>query len=87
MAPPAVQPRAGGALDSLLVKEEHVITHGAIEGEYVLKERRTDGSVVLIPADPYPAVTPSYPGETASDADIAALEREHGAFLPPDGEG
>jgi hypothetical protein len=71
-----------------LVKEQpqHVTVDGAIHGDYVLEEERPDGSVLLRPA-PYPAVLPNYPGRPATDAEFAQFESEHGAFLPPDGEG
>jgi hypothetical protein len=65
----------------------HVTLSGDISGEYVVEDRRADGSLVLVPDASYPAVVPAFSGRPATAEEFAAFEAEYGPFLPADGEG
>lgn len=64
----------------------HVTLSGDIVGEYIVKDRRPNGELTLVP-DTYPAVMPEYDGRPATAEEFAAFEAEYGPFLPADGEG
>lgn len=69
-----------------MASESHVTLSGDIVGEYIVKDRRPNGELTLVP-DTYPTVTPEYGGRPATVEEFAAFEAEYGPFLPPDGEG
>lgn len=69
-----------------MASEPHVTLSGDIVGEYIVKDRRPNGELTLVP-DTYPAVMPEYDGRPATAEEFAAFEAEHGPFLPADGEG
>jgi hypothetical protein len=74
-----------------MASEPHVTLSGDIVGQYVVKDRRPDGRLVLVP-DAYPTVTwaemkdPAARDMTPEESE--AFWREHGPHMqPPDGEG
>lgn len=69
-----------------MASEPHVTLSGDIVGEYIVKDRRPNGELTLVP-DIYPTVTPKYGGRPATAEEFAAFEAEYGPLLPPDGEG
>jgi hypothetical protein len=76
---------------SVVAAQPHVTLSGDIVGEYVVEDRRPDGRLLLVP-DTYPTVTwaemlERSGGRDATPEEFAAFKAEHGAFLPPDGEG
>ncbi len=60
----------------------HVTLSGDIVGEYVVKDRRPDGELRLVP-DEYPATVPKYGGRRATPEEF----EQHFGDLPTDGEG
>lgn len=70
----------------VMASEAHVTLSGDIVGAYIVKDRRPNGELTLVP-DTYPAVTPEYDGRAATAEEFAAVEAECGPFLPADGEG
>lgn len=70
----------------VMASEAHVTLSGDIVGAYIVKDRRPNGELTLVPAT-YPAVTPDYDGCPATAEELAAVEAEYGPFLPADGEG
>jgi hypothetical protein len=69
-----------------MASEPHVTLSGDIVGEYIVKDRRPNGELTLVP-DTYPVVVPEYDGRPATAEEFAAFEAEYGPFLPADGEG
>lgn len=70
----------------VMASEPHVTLSGDIVGAYIVKDRRPNGELTLVP-DTYPAVAPEYSGRPATADEFAAVEAEYGPFLPADGEG
>jgi hypothetical protein len=65
-----------------MASEPHVTLSGDIVGEYVVKDRRPDGELRLVP-DEYPATVPKYGGRRATPDEL----EQHFGDLPTDGEG
>jgi len=65
-----------------MVSDPHVTLSGDIVGEYVVKDRRPDGELRLVP-DEYPATVPKYGGRRATPEEF----EQHFGDLPTDGEG
>jgi hypothetical protein len=60
-----------------------VTLSGDINGDYVVEDRRPDGSLVLVPDASYPGVVPAFSGRPATSEEFRALLGD----LPTDGEG
>ncbi len=59
---------------------------GALEGEFIITEERDANEFVITRDTSWKAMLGK--GERdATEEEIAALEAEHGSFLPADGEG
>jgi hypothetical protein len=74
-----------------MASEAHMTLSGDIVGEYIVKDRRPNGELTLVP-DTYPKVTwaemlERSGGRDATPEEFAAFEAEYGPFLPADGEG
>jgi hypothetical protein len=69
-----------------MASEPHVTLSGDIVGEYIVKDRRPNGELTLVP-DTYPTVTPEYDGRPATAEEFAVFDAEYGPFQTPDGEG
>jgi hypothetical protein len=62
----------------------HVTLSGDIVGEYIIvKDRRPNGELTLVPDTAYPAVVPAFSGRPATSEEFQALLGD----LPADGEG
>jgi len=59
-----------------MASEPHVTLSGDIVGEYVVKDRRPDGELRLVP-DEYPATVPKYGGRRATPEEFEAFVAEH----------
>jgi hypothetical protein len=57
-----------------MASEPHVTLSGNIVGEYIVKDRRPNGALTLVP-DTYPAVVPEYDGRPATAEEFAAHRR------------
>ena len=62
----------------------HVTLAGDLAGDYVVSERRKDGSLVLRPDTSAGSILAALGHEPAT---LEELEAEYGPVLPPDGEG
>jgi hypothetical protein len=70
------------------IKTERVQVTGAVEGHYVIRDRRPDGEIVIAPDNSWAAITERAPGREATPKEWDEFMREHGPqMLPPDGEG
>jgi len=74
-----------------MATEPHVTLSGDIVGEYIVKDKRPNGELTLVP-DAYPTVTwaemlERSGGRDATPEELAAFKAKYGPFLPPDGEG
>jgi hypothetical protein len=65
----------------------HVHLSGDVEGAFVITEKRPGGELVIAPDTSWKAILERTGGREATPEEFAAFEREHGPFLPPDGEG
>jgi hypothetical protein len=65
-------------------RQAHVQLSGDIAGEYIVTDRRDDGSLVIRPDTSADAIRRRLGHEPAT---LEELEAEHGPVLPPDGEG
>jgi len=65
-------------------KPAHVTLSGDIAGDYIVKDKRPDGELTLVPDTSAEAVLGRL-GHTP--ATLADLESEYGPVLPADGEG
>lgn len=65
----------------------HVTLVGDRSGEYVVREERPDGTLVLEPDSSVDAILGRLDARAASPDQFAAWVAEHGPLLPPDGEG
>lgn len=65
-----------------MASDPHVTLSGDIIGEYLVKDRRPDGELRLVP-DEYPVTVPKYGGRRATPEEF----EQHFGDLPTDGEG
>jgi len=70
-----------------MAEEVHVTLSGDIEGAYVVIERGPGPQLRIVPDTSWKAILERTGGREATEEEFAAFEREHGPFLPPDGEG
>ncbi len=77
----------GGRYDWPMAEKAHVTLSGDIEGAYVVVERGPGPELRIVPDTSWKAMLKGTGERDATAAEIAAIEREHGPFLPPDGEG
>jgi hypothetical protein len=64
----------------------HIKVSGALEGEFIITEERNVNEFVITRDTSWKAMLGKDERE-ATEEEIAALEAEHGPFLPADGEG
>lgn len=62
----------------------HVTLNGDMSGDYVIVEKREDGSLVLQPDTSMEAIRRRH---NATPATLEEFEAEYGPLQPPDGEG
>jgi len=62
----------------------HVTVEGDVSGEYIVVEKRDDGSLVLQPDTSMAAIRRRH---DATPATLEEFEAEYGPVQPPDGEG
>jgi hypothetical protein len=61
---------------------------GAVEGRYVIRDRRPDGELVIAPDTSWEAISERARGRELTPEEWDEFLREHGSeMLPPDGEG
>lgn len=65
-------------------RANHVTVEGDVSGEYVIVEKREDGSLVLEPDTSMEAIRRRH---DATPATLEEFEAEYGPLQPPDGEG
>jgi bifunctional DNA-binding transcriptional regulator/antitoxin component of YhaV-PrlF toxin-antitoxin module len=65
-------------------RASHVTLNGDLSGDYVIIEKRKDGSVVLQPDASVEAIRRR---NNATPATLQEFEAEYGPMQPPDGEG
>lgn len=65
-------------------RASHVTVEGDISGEYIVVEKREDGSLVLQPDTSMEAIRRRH---NATPATLEEFEAEYGPVQPPDGEG
>lgn len=70
-----------------MAEEAHVTLSGDIEGAYVVVERGPGPELRIVPDTSWKAMLRGTGERDATEAEIAAIKREHGPFLPADGEG
>lgn len=70
-----------------MAEEARVTLSGDIEGAYVVIERGPGSELRIVPDTSWKAMLKGTGERDATEAEIAAIEREHGPFLPADGEG
>jgi hypothetical protein len=70
-----------------VAERPHVTLSGDISGRYVVTEQRPTGELRLVPDTSWATTLEKLGGRDATQEEIDAFEREHGPFLPPDGEG
>jgi hypothetical protein len=69
-------------------KTEHVQLTGAVEGRYVIRDRRADGELVIAPDTSIEAIRAETGMRKLNPEEWDEFMREHGpGMLPPDGEG
>ncbi len=69
------------------INEQIQIT-GAVEGRYVIRDRRPGGELVIAPDTSWEAIVERLGGREATAEERQAFLAEHGSeMLPPDGEG
>jgi hypothetical protein len=76
----------------ILVKEaidtERVHITGAVEGRYVIRDRRPDGELVIAPDTSWEAISERAGGRELTPEEWDEFIAQHGSqMLPPDGEG
>ena len=77
--------RGGAILVPMAVERApHVTVKGDISGDYIIVEKREDGSIVLKPDTSMEAIRRRH---NATPATLEDFEAEFGAVQPPDGEG
>jgi hypothetical protein len=62
----------------------HVTVEGDVSGEYIVVEKREDGSLLLQPDTSMEAIRRRH---NATPATLEEFEAEYGPLQPPDGEG
>jgi hypothetical protein len=62
----------------------HVTVEGDVSGDYIVVEKREDGSLVLQPDTSIEAIRRRH---DATPATLEEFEAEYGPLQPPDGEG
>jgi hypothetical protein len=65
-------------------RASHVTLNGDMSGDYVVVEKREDGSLVLQPDTSMEAIRRRH---NATPATLEEFEAEYGPLQPPDGEG
>jgi hypothetical protein len=65
-------------------RSSHVTVEGGVSGDYVIVEKREDGSLVLEPDNSMEAIRRRH---NATPATLEELEQEYGPIRPSDGEG
>jgi hypothetical protein len=65
-------------------RASHVTLNGDMSGDYVIVEKRHDGSLVLQPDTSIEAIRRRH---NATPATLEEFEAEYGPVQPPDGEG
>ena len=65
-------------------RASHVTLNGAMSGDYVIVEKREDGSLVLQPDTSMEAIRRRH---NATPATLEEFEAEYGPLQAPDGEG
>jgi hypothetical protein len=65
-------------------RASHVTLNGDVSGDYVVVEKRDDGSLVLRPDTSMEAIRRRH---NATPAKLEDFEAEYGPVQPPDGEG
>lgn len=65
-------------------RTSHVTLNGDMSGDYVIVEKRDDGSLVLEPDTSIEAIRRRH---NAMPAALEEFEAEYGPVQPPDGEG
>jgi hypothetical protein len=61
---------------------------GAVEGRYVIRDRRPDGELVIAPDTSWETIAERAGGRELTPEEWDEFLREHGSeMLPPDGEG
>jgi hypothetical protein len=65
-------------------RASHVTLDGGMSGDYVIVEKREDGSLVLQPDTSIEAIRRRH---DATPATLEDFEAEYGPVQPPDGEG
>lgn len=65
-------------------RASHVTLNGDLSGDYIIVERREDGSLVLQPDTSMEAIRRRH---NATSATLEEFEAEYGPLQPPDGEG
>lgn len=64
----------------------HIKVSGALEGEFIVIEERSASEFVITRDTSWKAML-GKDERDATEEEVAALEAEHGPFLPADGEG
>jgi hypothetical protein len=65
-------------------RSSHVTVEGDVSGEYIIVEKREDGSLVLQPDASMEGIRRRH---NATPATLEEFEAEYGPAQPPDGEG
>jgi hypothetical protein len=70
------------------IKGEHIQLTGAVEGRYVIRDRRADGELTIVPDTTWAAMLERSGGRNATPEEWDAFMSEYGPqMLPPDREG
>jgi hypothetical protein len=70
------------------IETERIQLTGAVEGRYVIRDRRPDGELVIAPDTSWEAISERAGGRELTAEEWDGFMREHGSeMLPPDGEG
>jgi hypothetical protein len=79
-------PAAGSAMILAMEQPAHIKVSGALEGEFIITEERNANEFVITRDTSWKSMLGKEERD-ATEEEIAALEAEHGPFLPADGEG
>ncbi|HEX5763095.1 MAG TPA: hypothetical protein VFY04_08240 [Solirubrobacterales bacterium] len=71
---------------SNMERAAHIRVSGALEGEFIITEERSANEFVITRDTSWRSML-GKDERDATEEEIAALEAEHGPFLPPDSEG
>jgi len=70
------------------IDTDRVHLSGAVEGRYVIRDRRPDGELVIAPDTCWEAISERAGGRELTPQEWEEFIAEHGPeMLPPDGEG